>query len=392
MTQHTTPVPPAQQKNLWTPTPTTTRFNCKRPHIKSLPPSLERDKETQLPPHFEATKTTTQTVHKFLKMNGTLNLTPSPAVVPDGINQAFWFGASLGTAYFLLCSIAFVLFARVHYYTKSCTKQKSVQGMVILSAALRTSFWLVAVLNWTSWFSEDGHSIKTINDVLNGSNLPPVAYILNNIPGLMYFSTISLLLNQWGIVYYTATDQPGPYRRCFMPALVAINLVMWVLQLTMWTLYFIATRNAFTSLPVISLISTGSLATVYIIMSIAIIIFGLRTKKILRDVPIEFSVISKKVVEVGRLTQLCAACFTLRALLIVWGNVEPYFGKKYALSIPITIGVVMSYYVIFEIFPCIVVLYYYRRLPPRPPSFPPNMFDSDFDGINSSGGLRENLM
>jgi hypothetical protein len=319
---------------------------------------------------------------------------PSPGI-PDAIRQAFWFGASLGAAYLFLCLMAFILFARVHYYTKSCTKQKTVQGMVILSAAFRTSFWSLALLNWTSWFSEDGHSIKTINDVLNGSNLPPVAYVLNNLPGLMYFSTISILLNQWGVVYYTATDQPRPYRRCFMPALVAVNIVMWLLQTTMWSLYFIATKNDFPSLPIISLISTGSLALVYIIMSIAIIIFGQRTKKILSDVPIEFSVISKKVVEVGRLTQLCAVCFTLRALLIVWGNVEPYFGTKYHLSMSITVAVVMSYYVIFEIFPCVVVLYYYRRLPPRPPSFPPNMFDQDFDGINhsnSSGGLSRNLL
>ena len=338
--------------------------------------------------------------------NTTNTTSPSPLSSPSSIvpttpiRQAFWFGASLRTAYLLLCATAFVLFARVHYYTKTCTKQKKVQGMIILSAALRTSFWVLAVLNWNTWFSEDDHTIKTLNDVLNGSNLPPIAYILNNLPGLMYFSTISLLLNQWGFVYYTATDQPRPYRRCFLPALAAINLGMWVLQLTMWSLFFVATEHDFPSLPVISLISTGALAFVYLIMSIAILVFGQRTKQILRDVPIEFSVVSKKVVEVGNLTQLCAVCFTLRALLIVWGNVEPYFGTNYQLPMPVTIAVVMSYYVVFEIFPCVVILYYYRRLPPRPPSYSASMFDSDFDGINtdssnaatSSGGLRRGLL
>lgn len=296
---------------------------------------------------------------------------------PDNIDAAFWFGVSLGGGYLLLFLVAFVLFARVHYFTKSCTKQKSVQGMVILSAALRTSFWALALLNWESWFSEDGHSIQTINDVLNGSNLPPFAYILNNLPGLMYFSTISLLLDQWGMVYYTATDEPRPYRKCFVPALAATNIVMWLLQSTMWVLFYLATKNDFTSLPTISLISTGALASVYLVMSIAVLVFGQRTKQILRDVPIEFSVISKKVVEVGRLTQVCAICFTLRALLIVWGNVEPYFGPKYHLSMTVTVAVVMSYYALLEILPCIIVLYYYRRLPPRPPSYVA-LFDQDF--------------
>ena len=339
--------------------------------------------------------------HKLLMLN--MNNTTLPAQAPaphpeDAVDAAFWFGVSLGGAYLLLCITAFVLFARVHYFTKSCTKQKSVQGIIILSAALRTSFWALALLNWESWFSEDGHSIKTINDVLNGSNLPPVAYILNNLPGLMYFSTISLLLDQWGMVYYTATDEPVPYRRCFVPALATVNIVMWILQSTMWVLFFLATKKDFPSLPTIELISTGSLASVYLVMSIAVLVFGHRTKKILRDVPIEFSVISKKVVEVGNLTQLCAICFTLRALLIVWGNAEPYFGPKYHLSMTVTVAVVMAYYVLFEIFPCAVVLYYYRRLPPRPPSFPATLFDQDFDGINgsgshtSSGGLRRNLL
>jgi hypothetical protein len=86
----------------------------------------------------------------------------------------------------------------------------------------------------------------------------------------------------------------------------------------------------------------------------------------------------------------------------VWGDVEPYFGPEYHLSGPITIGVVMSYYALFEIIPCVVILYYYRRLPPRPASFPPSMFNEDFDnpspGINASGshtssdGLRRNLL
>lgn len=332
-----------------------------------------------------------------------LNVSSAPAPShPGNTNAAYWFGASLGGAYLLLFIISFVLFARVHYYTKSCTKQKSVQGIIILSAAIRTWFWTMAILNWNSWFTVHGHGIKTINEILNGSNLPPLAYVLNNVPGLMYFSTISLLLDQWGMVYYTATDEPRPYRRCFLPALAAANIFMWVLQSTMWSLFFIATNNDFPSLPTINLISTCSLASVYLLMSVAVLVFGQRTKQVLRDVPIEFSVISQKVSEVGKLTQLCAVCFTLRALLIVWGDVEPYFGPEYHLSGPITIGVVMSYYALFEIIPCVVILYYYRRLPPRPASFPPSMFNEDFDnpspGINASGshtssdGLRRNLL
>jgi len=81
-------------------------------------------------------------------MNNTTLPAQAPAPHPeDAVDAAFWFGVSLGGAYLLLCITAFVLFARVHYFTKSCTKQKSVQGIIILSAALRTSFWALALLN-----------------------------------------------------------------------------------------------------------------------------------------------------------------------------------------------------------------------------------------------------
>ena len=58
-----------------------------------------------------------------------------------------------------------------------------------------------------------------------------------------------MLLDQWGMVYYTATDEPRPYRKCFVPALAATNIVMWLLQSTMWVLFYLATKNDFTSLP-----------------------------------------------------------------------------------------------------------------------------------------------
>jgi hypothetical protein len=307
-------------------------------------------------------------------------------------DDVFIFACVLGGAYLLLLLLGLVLFSRVHYYTKSCTKQKSVQALIILCAAVRTAFWALALLHWDAWFSSRAHALASVNDLLNGSNLPPLAYVLNNLPGVMYFSMMSLLLDQWAVVYYTAIDESAPYHRCFVPALSATNCGVWLVQITMWVLFSLASTRSVRSVPTIELISTGSLALVYLAMVVAVLVFGRRTRRILQDVPIEFSVISKKVGEVGFLTKICAACFTLRALYIVWGNVEPFLGESFDLPPPVTVSIVATYYALFEIVPCAAVLFYNRRLPPRPPSFPASRFYAE-DRVGGRGaGANRGLL
>ena len=208
------------------------------------------------------------------------NATPAPAPSSGGgaavpqADRVFAFACGLGGAYLLLCLLGLVLLSRVHYYTKSCTKQKSVQSLIILCAATRTAFWTLALLHWDTWFSSRAHTLTSVNDLLNGSNLPPLAYVLNNLPGVMYFSMMSLLLDQWAVVYYTAIDESSPYHRCFVPALSATNFVVWLVQITMWVLFSMAFEGSVRSVPTIELISTGSLALVYLAMMIAVVVFG----------------------------------------------------------------------------------------------------------------------
>ena len=243
------------------------------------------------------------------------------------------------------------------------------------------------MLHWDAWFSDRAHAMTSVNDLLNGSNLPPIAYILNNLPGVLYFSMMSLLLDQWAVVYYTAIDESRPYRRCFVPALTMVNVAVWLVQVTMWVLFYMASASSVSSIPTIELVSTGSLSVVYSAMVVAVLAFGQSARATLRDVPIDFSVISKKIEEVGCLTKLCAACFTLRALYIVWGNIEPFLGRSFSLEPPVTITLVLTYYGLFEILPCAVVLYYNRRLPPRPPSYPASRFYAEDRMQSTNRGL-----
>ena len=71
-------------------------------------------------------------------------------------------------------------------------------------------------------------------------------------------------------------------------------------------------------------------------------------------------------------------------------------GPQYHLPPVVTIALVVAYYALFEILPCAVVLWYYRRLPPRPPSYPAAVFYAeDRNQINDSSdsdGLRRSLM
>lgn len=79
--------------------------------------------------------------------------------------------------------------------------------------------------------------------------------------------------------------------------------------------------------------------------------------------PIESRGRRKKLYEVGCVTAVCSACFTLRALIVAWSAVDAEDADLDVLDHPLLNFV---YYAACELLPSALVLYILRKLPPRP--------------------------
>ncbi len=79
--------------------------------------------------------------------------------------------------------------------------------------------------------------------------------------------------------------------------------------------------------------------------------------------PIESRGRRKKLYEVGCVTAVCSACFTLRALIVAWSAVDAADADLDVLDHPLLNFV---YYAACELLPSALVLYILRKLPPRP--------------------------
>ncbi len=78
--------------------------------------------------------------------------------------------------------------------------------------------------------------------------------------------------------------------------------------------------------------------------------------------PIESRGRRKKLREVGCVTAICAACFTLRAVIVAWSAFDAEDADLDVLDHPL-LNVV--YYTACELVPSALVLYILRKLPPR---------------------------
>lgn len=78
--------------------------------------------------------------------------------------------------------------------------------------------------------------------------------------------------------------------------------------------------------------------------------------------PIESRGRRKKLREVGCVTAICAACFTLRAVIVAWSAFDADDADLDVLDHPL-LNVV--YYTACEVVPSALVLYILRKLPPR---------------------------
>lgn len=189
-----------------------------------------------------------------------------------------------------------------------------------------------------------------------------VQAVLLGLPGLLFFSTYTLLVLFWAEIYYQARSIPTSSLR---PLFVLINIVVYLVQVGLWV---------FTSF------SEGEerrlgyelsglfLALVCAAAAFGFLLFGGRLFLMLRRFPIESRGRRKKLREVGLVTSICATCFFFRSVIVAWSAFDMQNADLDVMKHPL---LNIIYYSGAEIIPSALVLYILRKLPPKRAGYQP---------------------
>ncbi|EFJ32437.1 hypothetical protein SELMODRAFT_25217, partial [Selaginella moellendorffii] len=185
------------------------------------------------------------------------------------------------------------------------------------------------------------------------SSLPLVVQsILVDLPGLLFFTTYTLLILFWADIYHQARSITAEH---FRTVFVAINVCVYVIQLILWIVSLWIPKVAEKVLSTI-LFSAISLAA-----AIGFLLYGGRLYCMLRRFPVESKGREKKIREVGAVTGICSICFVIRSVFVAFSAIS----KSNSLDVtdhPILNAI---YYGAVEILPSVLVLFILRKLPPK---------------------------
>ncbi|KAJ0438306.1 hypothetical protein HanHA300_Chr16g0612451 [Helianthus annuus] len=189
-----------------------------------------------------------------------------------------------------------------------------------------------------------------MNFVVNGCKVLDI--ILLDLPGLLFFSTYTLLVLFWAEIYHQARSLPTDKLR---PAYFIINGVVYFLQVCIWIYMRFSNTAAGVELAELffSVISLGA--------AVGFVVYGGRLFVMLKRFPVESSGRQKKLQEVGFVTGICCTCFLIRCVMVAIAAFDKN-ADIHVLNHPI---LDFAYYMIVEILPSALVLFILRKLPPR---------------------------
>lgn len=197
--------------------------------------------------------------------------------------------------------------------------------------------------------------VFALRDQVQGLQPAAVRGILLDLPGLLFFSTYTLLVLFWAEIYHQARNIPTSTLR---PAFMGFNALVYGVQTGLWV--FLGVSHGHAGLT--RLLSCCFLAAVSLVAASGFLIYGGRLFLMLRRFPIESRGRRKKLREVGFVTAICATCFTLRALIVAWAAIDQDDADLDVLNHPL-LNIV--YYCGCELVPSALVLYILRKLPPK---------------------------
>lgn len=178
--------------------------------------------------------------------------------------------------------------------------------------------------------------------------------LLNDLPGLLFFTTYTLLVLFWAEIYHKAKGQTTSRLR---PTFLATNIFVYIVQgiLVILSSFEALKATARTSaswfLVLVSLAAAGGF-----------LLYGGRLVQMLMRFPLESRGRTKKMVEVGAVTLICTLCFCLRALFKALSTVK---SDEFGLNVLQHPFLNIAFYCFVELIPAAAVLFILRKLPPK---------------------------
>lgn len=176
--------------------------------------------------------------------------------------------------------------------------------------------------------------------------------MLLDLPGLLFFSTYTLLVLFWAEIFHQARNLPIDKLR---PAYYAVNAVVYFIQICIWIFIGVGPASA--------AVETAKLffAVISFTAALGFVMYGGRLFAMLRRFPIESRGRQKKLHEVGFVTGICCICFMIRCVMVA---VSAFNGNADVDVIDHPV-LILFYYVVVEILPSVLVLFILRKLPPK---------------------------
>ncbi|XP_027112846.1 tobamovirus multiplication protein 1-like isoform X3 [Coffea arabica] len=176
--------------------------------------------------------------------------------------------------------------------------------------------------------------------------------ILLELPGLLFFSTYTLLVLFWAEIYYQARSLPVDK---FRPTYYIINGLIYLLQVCIWI--YARVSQTTTAVQVARLF----FSVLSFSAALGFLIYGGRLFIMLRRFPIQSRGRQKKLQEVGYVTCICCACFLIRCVM----DALSAFDEDVDVDVLDHPVLNLFYYMMVEIVPSAIVLFILRKLPPR---------------------------
>eukprot|EP00262_Sarcandra_glabra_P011054 TRINITY_DN26752_c0_g1_i1.p1 TRINITY_DN26752_c0_g1~~TRINITY_DN26752_c0_g1_i1.p1 ORF type:complete len:288 (-),score=1.79 TRINITY_DN26752_c0_g1_i1:465-1328(-) len=176
--------------------------------------------------------------------------------------------------------------------------------------------------------------------------------MLLDLPGVLFFSTYTLLVLFWAEIYHQARSLPTDKLRIVY---ISVNGGIYFIQICIWIYLWINDND------VVETIGNIFIAVVSFIAALGFLLYGGRLFFMLRRFPIESKGRRKKLHEVGSVTAICFTCFLIRCFVLGLSA----FDSDASLDVLYHPVLNVVYYMLAEILPSALVLYILRKLPPK---------------------------
>ncbi|XP_068667924.1 tobamovirus multiplication protein 1-like [Aristolochia californica] len=176
--------------------------------------------------------------------------------------------------------------------------------------------------------------------------------VLLDLPGILFFSTYTLLVLFWAEIYHQARSLPTEKLKIVY---ISVNCGIYFIQVCIW-IYLWISDNV-----VVGTIGNVFIAVVSFIAALGFLVYGGRLFFMLRRFPIESKGRRKKLHEVGSVTAICFTCFLIRCIVVMVSA----FDANVSLEVMDHPVLNLIYYALAEVLPSALVLYILRKLPPK---------------------------